>query len=83
MRVADGGECPYCWADRDVVHSDGLLIANRYGLLLQRVNVRNTINEWNQEVQTGRQDTMKLTEPLNHPRRLLRHDTDAVVDGCA
>lgn len=49
--AADGGECANCWADRDVVHSDGLLIANRYGLLLQRVNVRNTINEWNQEVQ--------------------------------
>lgn len=45
------------------------------------MDVCDAINERNEKVQAGRQYAMELTEPLNDPRRLLRHYADTVVDG--
>lgn len=58
---------------------DGRLVGDRKGLLLQGVNVRDPVDEGDQEVETSDQRPLVLAESLDDIRLLLGDDADPKV----
>ena len=65
--------------DRNVVLGDGGLVGDGDGLLLERVHVRDAVDEGDEAVDPGAERPEVLAEALNHECLLLRHDADAPV----
>ncbi len=65
--------------DGDVVLGDGGLVGDGDGLLLERVDVGDAVDEGDEHVDPGAERLDVLAEPLHHERLLLRHDAHPPV----
>ena len=60
--------------ERDVVFGDCNLRVDIYHLLSQVMHIGNLIDNWDDEVDTGFEDTLELLEPVNHSSVVLSNN---------